>query len=78
MNLTGSVDVGAKPFRRIVRTGNVIHARVVGNVSHLLNEIVGTGVIPTMTRSSRLRPTIEYKLDGQINVVTLTKAGDLK
>jgi hypothetical protein len=47
---------------------------IIGNISSSLNEFVGTGVVSTMTRSSQIGTTIQNKLNGKINIISLSLA----
>jgi hypothetical protein len=71
------VNIATKSILGFLTARHVGHASVVGNISSFLNKLKGRGVVTTMTRSGRLRTTVENKLNTQVNVIALALAGDL-
>lgn len=77
VRLAGRVELGTKSLTRVLRTGQIAHASIVGHESLVLNELVRRRVVSSVTRPGRLGAAVENVLDAEIDVVALAIAGNL-
>lgn len=70
------VDMGAESVRALRRARDVRHARVVGDVPDVLDELVRRGVPPSVARPGVVGAAVQNELDGQVDVVTLPEPCD--
>ena len=66
-----------KAIRRFVRACHVGDAGIVGDEASLLNELVGSSVVASMTRAGHFCSTIENELNGKINIIAFAIASNL-
>lgn len=70
------IHQGTKAIRRFLAASHVRHTRIVRNVSLILNEFVRRRVVSTVTASGLIAAAVENVLNGQVNVIALTQAGN--
>ena len=72
-----SINLGAESIRRVFTTSQISHAGIIGNISHLLDEFIGTSMVTPVARSGFLSPAVQNVLNTQINIIALSQASDL-
>jgi hypothetical protein len=75
--ITRGIDMRTKAIRGLVTARDIRIARIVGNKAHLLDKLVRRNMISTMAGSCRLRTTVQYVLNTEIDIVSLSLASNL-
>ena len=73
----GRIDMLAEAFLTLRTARQVRQAGIERNVPSVLDELIGTRVVATMTTSRHFRAAIQNELDREINLFTLSLTGDL-
>jgi hypothetical protein len=75
--VAGRVNLVTESFGTLGRARQIRTASVIGDVASVLDKLIGTSVISTVARSSSLGSTVQYELDGKVDIVALSLAGNL-
>jgi hypothetical protein len=76
-NTYSGINLGTETLRTIFRASKIGVAGIVRDISSVLNEFVGGGVIPAVTTPSKLRAAIQNKLNAQINFIASAQTSNL-